>query len=99
MDSGLPSLTRIFQNSGGGYNIADDLTGFTEFTQEMWDKGYSLSNIEYAEDRWISVYGNDFGGGAYSTSDSLTGFKSAVNSRRRDGFDLIAVEYAQDNLG
>ena len=72
------------------------MTEFVEDTQQKWDDGYSLTDVEYADGNWVGIFGNDFGGSAYSIGDSLTEFKSDVAQRRGQGYDLVGVEYAED---
>ncbi|MEL7036709.1 MAG: Ig-like domain-containing protein [Cyanobacteria bacterium J06592_8] len=73
-----------------------NLESFGTAISDLWDEGYRLVDVEYAEDTWFGSFQEDTGGNAYSTATTGDEFLAKVQERWDDGFDLVDVEYGDD---
>ncbi|MEO0925099.1 MAG: hypothetical protein AAFY63_04435 [Cyanobacteria bacterium J06643_13] len=90
----------VFDNSSPlttGYDISADLDEFAVDVRDRWDEGYGgLTNVEYANGYWFSIFDRGIENSSYRITDSLTGLEEVIQTQEEEGFDLVGVEYAEE---
>jgi len=74
---------------------ANSTSGLGDKISASWDKGFSMTDVEYYNGTWyaVMVKGLNLPKSGYSYRDSYDKFTEAIKTRFNDGYALTAVEY------